>query len=137
MKRPNNDNTVNIAGCVYHPPKDVNVKDELYGAYHELLMTGKTTSNSWLAKMLEKDFKALSTKETDDALKVIKEIGRIAEKTNEYFESKKAADSDYGRYLYVRSYFLGSRKHSIVSQSVNFTYVLAVLVSHTRKLLRW
>lgn len=105
MKRANADNTVNIAGCVYYPPKGVNVKDELYGAYHELLMTGKTTSNSWLAKMLEKDFKALATKETDDALKVIKEVGRIAEKTNEYFESKQAADSDYGRYLLRKKLF--------------------------------
>ena len=105
MKKPNADNTVSIAGCKCIPPEGVDISEELYGAYRELLLTGKTTSNSWLAKMLEKDFKALATKETDDALKVIKEVGRIAEKTNEYFESKKEGDASYVEYLIDRGFF--------------------------------
>lgn len=110
MKKPNADNTVNIAGCLYIPPKDVDINEELYGAYRDLLLTGKTTSNSWLAKMLEKDFKALATKDTDDALKVIKEVGRIAEKTNEYFESKKEGDASYIEYLIDRGFFPWQRE---------------------------
>lgn len=91
-------NTVKIAGGTYIPPKDVDVRDELYGAYRELLVNGKYTGDSWLGKMLQKDFKALETKDADSAMNVIKEVGKIANATADYYNSKKSIDVDFCQY---------------------------------------
>lgn len=75
------------------------LEDELYNIYAELLSTGKTSSDTFMGQLLLKDFKSLQTKETDDALKVIKEIGKIAQTTASYFNKKEAADVDFSKYL--------------------------------------
>lgn len=75
------------------------LEDELYTVYSDLLINGKTESKSLLAKLLTKDFKALETKETDNALKVITEISKIAKNTSDYFNGKEQKDMEYYEYL--------------------------------------
>lgn len=79
--------------------KPGDLENELYTIYAELLTTGDTTSNSMMAKVLKRDFKALETKETDNALKVITEIGKIAKATGDYFNGKESKDTEYYEYL--------------------------------------
>lgn len=79
------------------------LEEELYNIYAELLSTGKTNSETFLGNLLQKDFKSLQTRETDDALKVIKEIGKIAQATASYFNKKESADTDFSKYLLRRN----------------------------------
>lgn len=95
MKKANANNTMNVSGCLLKYPDDLDLEQELYENYRDLLTTGSCRNNTWLAKVLEKDFKALATKETDDSLKVIKEVGRIAKATTDYFNKKKEGDNDF------------------------------------------
>lgn len=99
MKKANANNTVNAAGCTYIPPEGVDVEEELFTSYRDLLVNGKVSTNTWLGKILEKDFKALATKDTNDSLNVIREVGKIANKTAEYWNRKKSIDSDFCKYI--------------------------------------
>ena len=96
MKRVNEDGTINAEGCILKTlGDDIDLEEALYTSYRNLLLTGKSGNDTWLGKVLEKDFKALATKETDDALKVVKEVRSIAKATNEYFNKKKEGDVDF------------------------------------------
>lgn len=103
-------NTMKIGGGTLIYPDDLDLEQELYENYRDLLLTGSCRNTTWLAKMLEKDFKALATKETDDALKVVKEVGKIAQATSNYFNKKKEGDVDYALYLIDRTLFDWQRK---------------------------
>ena len=66
MRKIHNDGKIHIG-------KDYNIKaapgfdlkEELYGTYLEILRDGKSERNSFLSKLLNKDFQALQTKDTE------------------------------------------------------------------------
>ena len=84
-----------IKGCtlIYHD--DLDLEQELMENYRDILLTGKPRNNTWLAKVLEKDFAKLQAEDTYNALSVIKEVGKIAKTTTDYFNKKKEGDVDF------------------------------------------
>jgi hypothetical protein len=124
-----------VAGWTVIKPGQL--EEELYTIYGDLLINGKTESKSLLAKLLTKDFKALETKETDNALKVITEIGKIAKNTSDYFNKKESQDTDFTEYL-INKNMIPWQKEVIKDPSHKFTlfagrragksYVMAALM---------
>ena len=94
MKKVEN-NTMKIKGCTLVYPDDLDLEQELMENYRDILLTGKPRNNTWLAKVLEKDFAKLQAEDTYNALSVIKEVGKIAKTTTDYFNKKKEGDVDF------------------------------------------
>ena len=81
------------------------LEDEMYKVYSELFATGETTSNTYVAKLIQRDFKALMTKNTDDAIKVLNTVNKLMKDTAEYYNKQEANDSEYSEYLINKRLF--------------------------------
>lgn len=88
----------------------VDLEEELYKNYAEILATGETTSDTFLGKLLEKDFKKLAAQDTYNATQAITTLGRIVKSTSDYFKKKQEGDVDYALYLIDRTLFDWQRK---------------------------
>lgn len=144
MRKIHNDGKIHIG-------KDYNIKaapgfdlkEELYGTYLEILRDGKSERNSFLSKLLNKDFQALQTKDTESALRVIREVGRIATETGCYFDKKKQNDADYSKFMlydglmqWQRNVFnsLSKRKALLAGRRAGKSYeIVSELLKHCLK----
>ena len=78
------------------------VEDILYNAYAEKLQVGKVSGKSWLDKFVNKNLDAIEANLSDDpdtALSALREINRVAYKTQDFFNKKKSMDVDFSKYL--------------------------------------
>lgn len=91
-----------VGGCKLFYKDDVQLTDELYTNYAEALLDGTVSTNSFLGKMIQQSVQRIAidaNKDGDLALRAIKELNFISKRTQDYFDSKKAVDTDFCRYL--------------------------------------
>lgn len=96
-------NKIKLGKDYFYSNSKTDINEELYTAYAEILATGEATTESFLGKLLTKNFKKMAANDTYNAIQSINTLERIAVATNGYFESKKAGDKDYTSYLLDRN----------------------------------
>lgn len=96
------------------------LEDEMYKVYSELFTTGETTSNTYVAKLIQRDFKALMTKNTDDAIKVLTVVNKLMKDTADYYNKQEANDAEYSEYL-INKNLLDWQKNVIQCTSKRIT----------------
>lgn len=92
---------------------DDDIENELYTAYGEMLMTGKTSNNNYLSTLVQKSLNRIeieSGKDAYTALQAVREVGKIATSTAQYFQKKKAVDTDFCKYLLREGLFPWQQK---------------------------
>lgn len=80
---------------------NINLKEVLYNSWRELLTTGKVSSKLQMAKLLEKNFKAMAAGNADPefALKSLREIRTVIGSTENYFNNANTVDKEFSEYM--------------------------------------
>lgn len=80
---------------------NINLKEVLYNSWRELLTTGKVSSKLQMAKLLEKNFKAMAAGNDDPefALKSLREIRAVIGSTENYFNNSNTVDKEFSEYM--------------------------------------
>lgn len=103
---------IDRAGTIlFMPEKDLD--EILYSSYAEKFSTGKITQDCWLSKFISNNLDALQKNiKTDPSTSVssFREINKIVKDTQDYYNSKKANDEDYSKYLLRRDLFDWQKK---------------------------
>lgn len=85
---------------VFQPEEDI--ESLFYNALGEKFTNGGVTKTSWLAGFIDTNLNSLKKAVADDpntSLSALREIGKVATKTQAYFDKKKTVDTDFSRYL--------------------------------------
>ena len=85
---------------VFQPNEDI--EELLYTAYAEKMIAGKTNQKSWIAQFVDQQMDSIKKNMKSDpftALSAMREINRTVNNTKQYFDSKKAMDTDFSKYL--------------------------------------
>ena len=91
---------------VFNPNADI--EEELYRTYNEVLQTGNCSNNSFLGQLIKKSFNKIENdvgRDADLAMTALKEVGRVARATNDYYNKKKTFDADLSNYLLRKGLF--------------------------------
>lgn len=93
---------VYLNGTAVRNRVDYDAIDDYYLNVIEYFANGKTNGTSHLSNIMQKTFKAAETnidKSSTMALQTAKMYNELLKDTQAYFDSKKAADKDYARFL--------------------------------------
>lgn len=93
--------------------RDADIEDLLFSAYQDKFTAGKTDNKTWISTFVDRQMDSLKTnlKERPEmALSALREINRVVNKTQNYFNSKKAVDTDFSKYLLRDKLFDWQRK---------------------------
>lgn len=88
---------------LFMPNKDLD--EVLYSSYAEKFSTGKVNQNTWLSHYIDKQLDKLSKNAESLSPVAFREINRIVRDTQEFYNKKKATDTDFARYLLRRKLF--------------------------------
>ncbi|MCF0114694.1 MAG: hypothetical protein HUJ56_05020 [Erysipelotrichaceae bacterium] len=123
--------------------RNYNAVDDLYNNLQDYFLNGKVTGNSHLANMLQKDLDLISknsAKDSEAAMRTMKDLIKIVADTQDAIDRKKAADIDFSTYMIRKGLFpwqkevfdSGRKKKSLLcGRRSGKTYVdAAELISH-------
>ena len=87
---------------------DCDLKEVLYTAYAEKLTSGETKRDSWISCLVSENLNAIKKHIKEDpttSLSSIRELNKIVNDTQTYFDTKKQTDADFSEYLLKRMLF--------------------------------
>lgn len=99
-------------GTKVFTPKD-DIEELMYTAFAEKFSCGKTNQKSWIAQFVDQQMDSLKSnlkKNPDIALSSMRELNKVVNNTQNYFNSKKQTDSDFSGYLLRKMLFPWQQK---------------------------
>lgn len=125
---------------------DCDLKEVLYTAYAEKLTSGETKRDSWISCLVSENLNAIKKHIKEDpttSLSSIRELNKIVNDTQTYFDTKKAVDTDFAEYTIRKALFpwqkevfddVNLRKLLICSRRTGKTYFeAAYMLAHCMK----
>ena len=90
-----------VGGCtLFMPGQDLD--EVLYSSYAKKLEYGTTNKGSWLESFVDANLDVLKRnlkEDPDTALSAMREMGKIVRDTQDFYNKRKATDTDFSRYL--------------------------------------
>lgn len=99
-------------GCTLFMPED-DIEEVLNSSWAEVLDTGKVSNNSFLGKLIQQSAQRISieaSKDANTAMFAINSMNKIAKNTSDYYNKKKATNTDFSKYLLREHLFEYQRK---------------------------
>lgn len=92
---------------------DDDIEELMYTAFAEKFSCGKTNQKTWIAQFVDQQMDSLKQslkKDPFTALSSVRELNKIVNNTQNYFNSKKAVDTDFSKYLLRDTLFYYQRE---------------------------
>jgi len=90
-----------VGGCtLFMPSQDLD--EVLYSAYAKKFEYGTTNKSNWLESFVDTNMDKLKQNLANDpttALSAMREVGKVVKETQEFYNKRKAVDTDFSRYL--------------------------------------
>ena len=101
-----------VGGCkLFMPNQDLD--EVLYSAYAKKLEYGTTNKSTWLEAFVDTNLDKLKqnlAKDPTTALSAMREMGKVVRDTQAFYNSKKATDVDFSKYLLQQGLFPWQRQ---------------------------